>query len=660
MSQLTPPIANTLFAEEKELHPVIVIGTGPAGLRAVQELDRQYSGYPIKLFGNEPWTPYNRVKLSSLLAGDITEEEIDTSTSIPSASHITTHYNTPVIAIDPTSKTIQTQTGEYFHYHKLILATGSRAYVPNIPGNALPGVFTFRDLNDTQRLLARTTKSRHTLVIGGGLLGLETAKAMSRFNTHVTVIEHNRHIMFNQLDENAADVLSSSIEQENITLLSGEGVQQLVGTSFVESAVLRSGKTITCDTVVFATGIAPNIELAQAAGLAVGRGIKVNHSLQTSDESIYAIGECAEHEGKVYGLVAPGLEQASIAASHLAGNVAFYHGSTSATRLKVVGCPVFSMGDVQEREFGPAHASYTDETQSIYRKLIFQTGRLVGVIAIGPWEDIPRLQEAISKQRRLLPWQIWHFRRYGSIWRDNTADDVSTWPKSATICNCAGVTLGSIQNAIANGCQTPAQITAATGAGSVCGSCKPHLAELTSARQDAVTHWRTLGGLSVIISVFSLLFLLPLSIPYNTTVQEPVRWDLLWREGWLKQTSGFTLLGLGVLLSVLALRKRIASFRWGAFDAWRLIHVLIGTLAVTALVAHTGLRLGSGLNLVLVLCFIGMLLSGAVLGGVIGFEHKLNTSTGKRWRNLSLGTHLFLLWPIPALLIFHILKGYYF
>ena len=175
-----------------------------------------------------------------------------------------------------------------------------------------------------------------------------------------------------------------------------------------------------------------------------------------------------------------------------------------------------------------------------------------------------------------------------------------------------------------------------------------------------MTHWRALGGLSLIISALSLLFLLPLSIPYNTTVQDPVRWDLLWREGWLKQTSGFILLSPGTLLSVLALRKRMTSFRWGAFDAWRLVHALIGMLAVTTLVAHTGLRLGSGLNLVLVLCFIGMLLSGAVLGGVIGFEHKLNTSTGKRWRSLSLGIHLFLLWPIPALLIFHILKGYYF
>ena len=223
------------------------------------------------------------------------------------------------------------------------------------------------------------------------------------------------------------------------------------------------------------------------------------------------------------------------------------------------------------------------------------------------------------------------------------------------------MTRGTLSQAVQAGHCSVEDLCAQTGASSVCGSCRPLLAELVGS--DAVAPEpgnRTLlwsGGLTLLAA---LVLLLAPAIPFADTVQVALQWDLLWRDGLLKQVSGFTLLGLGLLLSAVSLRKRVARFGFGAFSNWRLVHVLLGTLAVVALLTHTGMRLGYNLNLLLMLDFVGLLLAGALAGGSIGVQHLLPRAGARRARELSLWVHILLLWPLPALLAFHIFKGYWF
>ena len=370
----------------------------------------------IDLFGDEPWSPYNRDKLSSYLAGEFSQREMDESLHIPKSPHIHTHFNEAVTHIDRKSRLVHTRYGNVFRYRYLVMATGSRPIVPVIPGVGLQGVYTFRDLNDSHRLFARKARSRNTLVIGGGLLGLEVAKAMRRFNTRVTVVEHNDHLMFRQLDRDAAALLQQRVESLGIKVITKDSIRQILGSLSVQGVELRSGYIMKCDTVILATGIQPNIELAKAVGLNTNRGILVNDRLRTSDPLIYAVGECVEYKGEVYGLVAPGYEQAAVAARAIARKPGRYRGSIAATSLKVVGCPVFSMGDVQERDWQRVDPTYFDTNAGSYRKLVLHRGRLVGVIAVGDWPEIHRLQKLLQQRRRLMPWQLWRFRTSGMLW----------------------------------------------------------------------------------------------------------------------------------------------------------------------------------------------------------------------------------------------------
>jgi nitrite reductase (NADH) large subunit len=419
-----------------------------------------------------------------------------------------------------------------------------------------------------------------------------------------------------------------------------------------------------CDTLVVATGIKPTTQLALEAGISVGRGIRVDDQMRTSDPHVYAVGECAEHRGQVYGLAAPGLEQAGVAAHVIAGGEASYQGSLAATRLKVVGLPVFSMGRTGADE-PPAQLTariFEAGDGRAYRKLLLERGRLVGAIAVGEWPDLGRVQEAITRRRRLWPWQLGRFGRTGSPWPESEGREVSQWPASATVCNCTGVTRGRLSEAMSEGQSSIAALAACTGASTVCGSCKPLLAELVGSSEPvpAEPGRRGLMVAGVLSLLAALAFLLAPPIPYPDSVQVSLRWDALWRDGLLKQITGFGLLGLGALISLISLRKRLPRFSLGAFSAWRTVHVVLGVLVAALLVAHTGLRLGHNLNLLLMLSFVGLLLVGAAASGVIGLQHRLPRRFAARSRSISLWLHILLLWPLPALLGFHVLKTYWY
>ncbi|WP_295539427.1 FAD-dependent oxidoreductase [uncultured Thiohalocapsa sp.] len=661
----TPQYATTVMrAAPAGTLPTIVIGTGPVGIRTAREvLERGAADAAgVWLFGDEPVAPYNRVVLSCYLAG----ETDDIDLTLPSDPRLVTQFGVRIIAIDRTAATVTDSLGCVHPYERLVLATGSRPRIPAIPGVDLPGVFTFRDLADAERLKARTARARAVTVIGGGILGLETARALHVAGTRVRVIDHNAHVMFSQLDAAAGELLGAFVADQGIEVIAGDRVQQIIGVGQVTGVQLHSGRLIDCDTVVIAAGIVPNVQLARDAGLGVAHGVRVDDGMHTSDPRIFAVGECAEHRGVVYGLVAPGLEQAAVAGHNIVAArthrvEARYPGSVTTARLKVVGCEVFSAGDVQESEVNRPHALHRDVDQGIYRKLMLAGNRLIGAIAIGPWHESNRLQEAIVARRRLWPWEVSRFQRTGVLWSTLEEQSIFDWPANAAVCNCTGVSLAQLRTALAQGATSQSLLSARTSAGTVCGSCRPLLAELAGAHApDPVP---AAGGLAT-FSVLSLLlgvaiFLLP-GLPLNASVQDALRWDVLWRESLWKQVTGFSLLGLAAAVSVLGLRKRLPAFTLGRFDGWRLVHVLLGALAVAVLLAHTGMRLGSNLNLWLMASFTGLLVAGGIGGAVIALEHRLPRPVARRSRNTAVWAHVLLVWPLPVLLGFHILKGYWY
>jgi nitrite reductase (NADH) large subunit len=643
--------------------PVVVVGTGPVGIHFVAELLKRKPATPIVIYGNEPWEPYNRVRLAGLLTGELNFAGIQNPLQLPRGHHVVQHHNCAIVAIDRRGHRVRDQLGNWQPYSRLVLATGSAAHIPNIEGVDRPGVFTFRNLDDAQLLLARRTRSRHAVVLGGGLLGLEAARGMQKFHTGVTVVEHARRLMAQQLNEAAAELLREQVLSLGLQVTLGESVRRVLGDPQVTGVELLSGRRIACDTLVIATGIRPELGLAREAGIAVGRGIRVDDRMQTSDTSVLAIGDCTEHRERLYGLVAPGLEQAAVAAHCVAGGNARYVGSQAATRLKVAGIALFSAGRTGERDAVARlkTLSWRSYDSSCYRNLLLERNRLVGAIACGEWDETSRVQESLQRGIYLWPWQQRRFLRNGRLWREQDAANVNDWPAGAVVCQCTGVTRGTLGIALRAGCCTVQDLRSHTGASSVCGSCKPLLADLVGGQPpEPEPGNRTLvwsGGVSLLAA---LTVLLAPDIPYARSVQVDIPWDLLWRDGLLKQISGFSLLGLGVLLSLVSLRKRARRISFGSFSGWRIVHVLLGTLTVATLVAHTGLRLGYHLDLYLMSGFIALLLAGAAASGVIGLQHILPRAAAKRGRELSLWLHIVLLWPLPALLGFHILKTYWF
>ena len=666
MSQAARSIETTAVAamQDDDL-PIVIVGNGPIGMRLAHNLLDRMPGRSVIIYGDEQYEPYNRVQLSAWLAGDVDWDSLNQPLRHDDAGRVEQRVGYRITAIDRELKQVVDSSGRTQPYAKLVLATGSSPFVPNIPGIDRDGVYTFRDLDDAQRLMARRVRSHQTVVLGGGLLGIEAARGMQPGNTRVTVIEHADRLLGRQLDEAASAELQRQIEALGIDVIIGDGIAEVIGDPRIDGVRLRSGRQIACDTLIVATGIRSNLALAREAQLAFGRGIQVDDSMRTSDPDIYAIGECAEHRGNVYGLVAPGLEQAGVAAADIAGIDSHYAGSVAASRLKVVGTQVFSMGPVGAGEdpfYGRAHV-YRDEANGVYRKLLVHRNRLVGAIGIGDWDETVRLQTVIGEKRVILPWQVLRFLRTGRIWSLDDTRDVASWPASSTVCQCTGVTRGTISEAIAAGACDAATVTCRTGAGSVCGSCKPLVQDLlgSAAPAQPVALHRALLASAGIALIGALMFLFGPNLPYADSVQQTWQWDRLWRDGLFKQITGFSVLGLFAVGLLLSLRKRVRRFdRLGSFDGWRLAHIGLGVLVIVGLGLHTGFRIGSGLNLLLILSFSVMLLLGALSTGVIALEHRIGGALATRLRRQSVWLHILLFWPVPALLGFHVLKTYWY
>jgi nitrite reductase (NADH) large subunit len=465
---------------------LVVVGNGMAGMRTVEELLKlDPARYDITVFGAEPHVNYDRIMLSSVLAGEKTVAEIEIN---PRAwydeNHITLHAGDPVVVIDAAARTVTSQAGVVVGYDRLLLATGSKPIVPPIPGLTLPGVCTFRDIADVDTMIAAAATQRRAVVIGGGLLGLEAAWGLKRRGMEVAVVHLMPTLMERQLDVPAGRLLQRDLTERGISFFTNGQTEEVTGTDRATGVKLADGREVPADLVVVAIGIRPEIGLARAAGLEVNRGIVVGDNLVTSDPDIFAIGECVEHRGQCFGLVAPIWDMAKVCAHHLAGGAALqFTPQATATRLKITGIDVFSAGVLSAGE-DEDEVVLQDARRRAYRKLVLRSGVVIGTVLYGDVTDGAWYFELIRKGTdvseiadRMILGQA--ATTGGAA---DTGADVAGMSDDTQVCGCNGVCKGAIVETInAKGLTTYDEVKAHTKASASCGTCAPLVRQILAA-----------------------------------------------------------------------------------------------------------------------------------------------------------------------------------
>jgi len=461
---------------------LVLIGNGMAGINTIEQLLAYTRDYDITVFGNEPYPNYNRIQLSYVLEGSKSIDELILNPREWYAENgITLYTDTTVTRIDTEGQRVITANGMEAPYDKVIIATGSKPFILPIPGVQRRGVVGFRDIRDCEQMMAAAKTVKQAAVIGGGLLGLEAAKGLVSLGMEVTVVHLTDTLMEKQLDPTAGAMLQKELEAQGIRFLLNTSTVELYGDEHVEGLRFSDGSELAAQLVVMAAGIRPNIEVAAASGLKVNRGIVVDDYLQTSAPNIYAIGECVEHRGECYGLVAPLFEQGVVLAKQLAGvETAPYEGSTVSTKLKISGVDVFSAGEFME---GNEHQVllFCDDWKRTYKKILLKDNRIVGSILFGDVEDAPQLAKWVNQQAEMTA-EI-HERLFGGGCRGSKKTTaVEVMADDEIVCGCNGVTKGTIVNVIREkGDTTVEEIKASTGATRSCGGCKPMVEQILQA-----------------------------------------------------------------------------------------------------------------------------------------------------------------------------------
>ncbi|MEQ5795029.1 nitrite reductase large subunit NirB [Paracoccus sp. NFXS7] len=452
---------------------LVVIGAGMASGRMLEHLfDMAPGQWDVTLFNAEPRGNYNRLMLSPVLSGDKTYDQIVTHDDAwYAAQGVTCRFGESVTAIDRDARVVQGANGPV-PYDALVIATGSAPFIIPLPGHKLSGVVAYRDLEDTNAMIAASRPGARAVVIGGGLLGLEAAAGMAARGAEVTVIHLMGHLMERQLDPAAAYLLQRDLEGRGIRVHCKGATKAILGTDRVEAVLLEDGTVYPADLVCMAVGIRPETRLANDAGLEVARGITVDDHMRTSDPAIFALGECVEHDGQLFGLVAPLYDQARVLAATLAGQDAAFQPVQTATKLKVTGCDLFSAGDFADAP-GREDIVFRDPGRGIYKRLILEGDRLIGAVmygdtADGAWFfDKIRSGADITADRDTL---IFGPAFAGGAQADPLAA-VAALPPEAEICGCNGVCKGQITRAIEGGAHSLDAVRGLTKASASCGTC---------------------------------------------------------------------------------------------------------------------------------------------------------------------------------------------
>ena len=452
---------------------LVMIGNGMAGVRCMEEiLKRNREAFDITIVGDEPYPNYNRIMLSHVLQGKTEIKDININDwKWYEDNDITLFTGEKVTEIDPEEKEIKTDKGSAISYDELIIATGSSAFILPVNGNELEGVIGFRTIQDTEFMIETADRYQKAVVIGGGLLGLEAARGLMDRGMEVEVVHLMPSLMEQQLDAPAAKMLKKDLEAQGMKFLMEKQTTEIYGNERVEGIKFSDGTSVECDLVVMAVGIRPNIQLAKHAGLDVNRGIIVDDHMQTSIPSIYAVGECAEHNGITYGLVAPLYEQGTALAAYLTGaKTTGYQGSILSTQLKVAGCDLFSGGKIAEDDETDAIIVH-DQFAGVYKKVLVANNKVVGVVLYGDASDGTRLFTMLKKETDISEFtSAAVLQKAGEDAVDEMIADMSA---DETVCGCNGVTKGTIVQAILEqDLKSFEEVKTCTKAGASCGKCR--------------------------------------------------------------------------------------------------------------------------------------------------------------------------------------------
>lgn len=460
---------------------LVIIGAGMATGRVIEHLqDAAPDAYDITLFNAEPRGNYNRIMLSPVLSGDKTYEEIVIhDDAFYEENSVICRFGEKIASVDTAAKTVTAENGDVLAYDKLLFGTGSNPFIIPLPGHDLKGVIAYRDLEDTQCMMG-LGDGHKAVVIGGGLLGLEAAAGMAARGVDVTVIHIMGHLMERQLDEAAGYLLRRALVDKGITVKCSANSKEILGENGkVRALLLDDGTELPCDLLVMAVGIRPNTGLAKESGIMVGRGIHVDDQMLTSNEDILAVGECVEHDGAIFGLVAPLYEQAKVAAKTLLDEEATFVQKEVSTKLKVTGCDLFSAGDFAEGETRE-DIIFRDPARGVYKRLVIENNTLVGAVMYGDTDDgswfFGLIKDAtdISDMRDTLI--------FGPAYQGGSSMDplaaVAALPDDAEICGCNGISKAQVVAAINAGAHTLDAVKANSKAASSCGSCAGLVADL--------------------------------------------------------------------------------------------------------------------------------------------------------------------------------------
>ena len=468
---------------------LVVIGNGMAGARAVEEVLARGGAdmFDIVMFGDEPYGNYNRILLSNILNGTQTGDEILMNPlDWYRDNGITLHSGQLVDRIDRAAKVVTSGGGVRETYDKLLIATGSRAFIPPIKGirgedgKLKPGVFGYRSLDDCTAIVDHAKKGGVAVTIGGGLLGLEAARSMMVLGCESHVVHLAPHLMEMQLDSMGGGILKKTIEGMDIKVHVSKATSEVLGDDKVTGLAFKDGTTLPCDLVIVAAGIRPNSEIGTRAGLTVERAIVVNdHMLSVDDMNVYVVGECAQHRGKLYGLVAPLWDQAKVFADHITDKDrhAAYHGSKLATKLKVMGVELASMGIVDPADDKDEVVQFAEPKRGTYKKIIVRDGRLVGGILMGDISKAAFLMQAFGSDAPIAEERLSLMFDIGTPSAKITFDEM---PADTQICNCNGITKAGIAAAVEGGKTSPKAVMDSTRAGMGCGACKGQIKDLVS------------------------------------------------------------------------------------------------------------------------------------------------------------------------------------
>ena len=461
---------------------LVVIGNGMAGARTVEEILARGGGeqFDITMFGDEPYGNYNRIMLSHVLSGEESHDDIFLNTFEWYVENgIALHAPARIDRIDRFARVVFTEDKRSFPYDRLIIATGSRSFMPPMEGmyapeGLLPGMFAFRTIDDTRSMIDYATRDDHrkALVIGGGLLGLEAARGLQSQGLSVDVVHSGRWLMNAQLGRDGGEVLRRSMASLGIGIVTNNRATAVWGLDKVRGVRLRDDTVIACDLVVVAAGIRPNSELAMTSGFTVERAIVVDDQMRTvDDDDVYAVGECVQHRGEVYGLVAPLWEQAVVLADVITGANpdAVYLGSRTATKLKVAGVEVAAMGLTEPERETDEHVIFSEPLRGVFKSVVIRDDKIVGATILGDSKKVAFLQQAFD---RGLPLPAERVRLLFDLGGPAEEVGVAELADDAQVCNCNGVSKADLCAAVRDGCQTVTAVMDKTRAGKGCGSCR--------------------------------------------------------------------------------------------------------------------------------------------------------------------------------------------